>query len=626
MFGLGFLAPVFLLGALAVAVPIVLHLIRKRTELIVDFSAVRLLTRAPAHVHRHRRLRELILLALRVAALVLLGVSFARPFIARAVAPASAPLTVVAVDTSFSLSAPGQMDRARAAARDAVESAPSSDAVALVAFADAATVVATPTSDRRAVEAAIDRLEAGPGGTRYRTALAKVTEVIGARRARVVIVTDLQQAGWDASDEGGLPDEVDCDVVAVPAPPGNLAVTSAERLDTGVRATVQNYTSQSARVPVRLMVETRAAAETTVDVGPFAAVDVRLGAELAATGAARVEVADEAGYQDDNVRHLVLDRSPALPITVIVADPTTKASGIYMERALAVAGEGREFAPDIVDGRTLSTWGAAEVSRRAAFVVIGTRTLDRRGRELVRQYLAGGGQVLLTLGPDVEPLTLADVVGVDLGIVPQAVKPDAAPALIASDSRHPIFRPFLTQSGALGDVLIEQYRRLKDQSGRMVLARLTGGDIALTEQEVGTGRLLVFASDLDNRWSRFPLNPSFVPFAVETARYLTEGRRRPQAWMLPDVPPGVSSVPGVHGIGGTSGERVAVNVDTRESNPAATGADEFTGGIDRVGRAAAPEPLADIRAEENRQRLWQIGLGLMFVALAAEALVGRRAV
>ena len=41
--GLSFLAPAFLLGALAVAVPIVLHLFRRRTEDVVDFPAMRLL-------------------------------------------------------------------------------------------------------------------------------------------------------------------------------------------------------------------------------------------------------------------------------------------------------------------------------------------------------------------------------------------------------------------------------------------------------------------------------------------------------------------------------------------------------------------------------------------------------
>jgi hypothetical protein len=178
-------------------------------------------------------------------------------------------------------------------------------------------------------------------------------------------------------------------------------------------------------------------------------------------------------------------------------------------------------------------------------MVLGTRTLDRAGRELVKNYLAGGGQVLLTLGPDVDPGTLGDVIGADLGISPVPIRTPGA-TLVASDSRHPIFRPFLIPSGALGDVQIDQHRRLNDQAGRTVLARLSGGDVALAEQAIGQGRLLVFTSDLDNQWNRFPLNPSFVPFAVETARYLTRGKQQRWEWVLPEVPAGVPARPGAH--------------------------------------------------------------------------------
>ena len=61
-----------------------------------------------------------------------------------------------------------------------------------------------------------------------------------------------------------------------------------------------------------------------------------------------------------------------------------------------------------------------------------------------------------------------------------------------------------------------------------MLARFSGGRRRLTEQTVERGRLLVFASDLDNRWNRFPLNPAFVPWAIETLRYLTQGREQRQ--------------------------------------------------------------------------------------------------
>ena len=82
---------------------------------------------------------------------------------------------------------------------------------------------------------------------------------------------------------------------------------------------------------------------------------------------------------------------------------------------------------------------------------------------------------------------------------------------------------------------------------------------------MGQGRLLVFTSDLDNHWNRFPLQPSFVPFVVETLRYLTEGREAQTSWMLPDAARRASRGRGADaaGRGGAAGPRVVVNVDTR---------------------------------------------------------------
>ncbi len=56
MFGISFLSPLFLIGAVAAAVPILLHLFHRKTEVVIDFPAVQLLTRAPVQQHRRRRL------------------------------------------------------------------------------------------------------------------------------------------------------------------------------------------------------------------------------------------------------------------------------------------------------------------------------------------------------------------------------------------------------------------------------------------------------------------------------------------------------------------------------------------------------------------------------------------
>jgi hypothetical protein len=594
---MSFLSPLFLIGALAAAVPILLHLFHRKTEVVIDFPAVSMLTRAPAQQHRRRRLRELILLALRVGALVLLSLSFARPYFAGAAAPDSVPLTVVAIDTSMSMTAPGQFDRAREAATRAIAAAPGSHALALIGFSDAATVVVQPTTDRSALTAALTQMAPGEGGTRFRTALARASEVIGTRQGHVTIISDLQQIGWESNDDGGLPDGVDVEVISVAPPSGNLAVTSAERRDRRIAASIQNFSNTEVRAAVRLLAGGKEIARSDVTMAPLGAADVELQGTLPSSGDAEVRVDDVSGYQPDNRRLIRLEPAPAVPVGVVVTDPTGATGGLYLERALSVAGNGREFDVDVRDGQEVALWTAAGLAEKAAVFVLGTRNLDRGGRELIRNYLAQGGQLFLAVGPDVDPGTLGEVLGTKLSFDGEPVRTPGA-TMIASDGRHPIFRPFLNPSGALGDVQVEQHQRLKDQAGQVVLARFSGGDAALTEQVVEQGRLIVFTSDLDNQWSRFPINPAFVPFAVETARYMTRGR-------APRETPAV--------------------VDVRESNPAATTVEEFTNAIERTSRSDRQETRNAARDIEDRQRWWQVGLVVMLIALAGEALIGRRA-
>jgi hypothetical protein len=596
MFGISFLSPLFLIGAIAAAVPIALHLFHRKTEVVIDFPAVSLLKQAPVQQHRRKRLRELILLALRVVALVLLAVAFARPYFPGSAAPEAAPLVVIAVDTSMSMTAPGQFDRAREAAIRAVTAAKSSEALALIGFNDAASVMVQPTTDRSAIRSALLQMAPGSNGTRFRTALARASELIGTRTGRIVIVTDLQQAGWEANDDGGLPDGVGVEVVQIAPPPGNVAITSAERREGRVVASIQNYGNAEVKVPVQLTANATQIAKAEVTIAPLGAADVELTGALPAAGDAEVRIADATGYQPDNARLVRLEATPAIPVAIVVADPTGAVGGLYLERALAVAGNGREFDVDVLDGREVANWSGRDASKTAAVFVLGTRTLDRAGRESIKTYLNGGGQVFLAMGPDVDAGTLTDVLGITLAFDTEPVKMPGA-TMIASDGRHPIFRPFLNPSGALGDVQVEQHRRLKEQGDRTVLARFAGGDAALTEQAVGTGRLLVFTSDLDNQWSRFPLNPAFVPFAVETARYLTRDR---------DL-----------------AHRGAEGAKAAESNPAATTVEEFTNAIERTNRAGTGQVRNVAREIEGRQRWWQVGIAVMIVALAGEALLGR---
>lgn len=628
MGGLSFLSPLYLLGALAIAVPIVLHLFRRRTDVVVEFPAVRLLAKSPVEQQRRKRLRELILLALRVSALVLLAGAFARPYFSGRLLAADAAITVIAVDRSFSLSAPGVFERARALAESAVADAPAAHAIALVAFDESADIVVPPTTDRGAVIAAIRGLSAGHAATQYAAALARIAEVLGPRAGAVTIVTDLQQAGWERPPRGGLPEDVDVRVLGVDAPVQNLAVVSAVRRGTSVEATVRNFGLESRTTDAVLAVDGAERARVLVTIPAQGAAPAEFEAEVPATGAAAVSVVDDGGVPADDVRYLVLDPTEATRVLVLVSDPTSSGGGLYVERALGAAGQGRAFLVTVLDGRSLSSWVPEQLAREDGIVVLGSRTLDRRGRELVAGYLEAGGSALVAVGPEVDVPTLSDVMGGAAGVEPDVKElgKDGA-TLVLEDTRHPILRPFATPAAALGDVSFLDYRVVREE-GRRVLARFAGGPAALLEEPRAQGRLLLFASDLDNRWNRFPLSPAFVPFVVETARYLTEPRRQPQAWTLPSVPAGVEAVPGVHAVADArtgQSRRVAVNVNVEESNPAPVSQDEFLAAIPRAPRTVQPDVAAEARKAEDDQRLWQWGLLLMFVALAGEGLLGRRA-
>ena len=102
---MSFLFPLYLAGGLAIALPIVFHLVRRTPTGQVPFSSLMFLTPSPPRLTRRSRLEHLLLLTLRGLVLALLALAFARPFV-RQTLFGEAGLgrrTVVLVDASASM-------------------------------------------------------------------------------------------------------------------------------------------------------------------------------------------------------------------------------------------------------------------------------------------------------------------------------------------------------------------------------------------------------------------------------------------------------------------------------------------------------------------------------------------
>src|SRR5215217_5964984 len=156
---MGFVAPLVLIGLGALALPVLIHLIQRERKRVVEFPSLMFLRKIPYQSVRRRRIRDVLLLLMRLAALAMIVAAFARPFFKRdALAAATqngAREAVILVDTSYSMEYGDRWSKARAAANDAIRSMRPGDRASLVFFSSGADVSVRSSADRGRLDAAL---------------------------------------------------------------------------------------------------------------------------------------------------------------------------------------------------------------------------------------------------------------------------------------------------------------------------------------------------------------------------------------------------------------------------------------------------------------------------------------
>ena len=616
---MGFLAPLFLVGVAAVAVPFVLHLFRREIAPRVPFTAVRFLEKRTIERQERRRIQDPWLLLLRMAALAMLAFAFARPYL-RSEAPSQPPV-VIAVDTSYSMGAPGRLDAARREAIAVLSRVSAETPVSLVSFADRATVIAEPTTDHGAVRAQLAALQSGYGATRYAAPLEAARGLLDGRPGRVVVITDLQSRGW-ARGTTSLPDNVQLEIRGVGARVDNVLIRDLVVTRDQARVVVSNAGQSPASVAVSLA--RRAAAPVTQSVTLDGGVSRDLTfAGPYGDGAYVARVTHEGGFPADNERHAVFRESAATSVRVLVGDEVDRPRAFFVERAFAALANdsGAAFAVAAEAGApalAVQTLSAADL----VFWLSATG-IDRRAVPGLERYVRDGGRLVVACGPGLDP-RVADVVTRPFGITLSANEaPTAAPGgLVAQDPRHPLL-------AALGEARVDLARTTVSRACDMnvagdavTISRFADGRAALAEARLGRGHLLVFATDLGRQWNNLPVQPAFVPLMGEIARHLL-GDGAGTRLMVASVEDARYQRPGVWPVG-LRGQEVAVNVDVSESDQALLTSEEFQQALARP--PADEARVARVRAArlEQDQGLWRYGMVLLGLTLVSESLIARR--
>jgi len=536
---MSFLAPLFFLALAGLAIPVLLHLTQREKKQIVHFPSLMFVRRIPYQSVRRRKIHNWLLLFVRLAALALIILAFARPLIQRddaAPIGAGSREVVVLLDNSYSMGFGDHWQRATAAARDQFAKMSASDRATLVLFSSGADIQMRSTSEKARFNAVLDTVKPGDAATRYSPALKVAGSIVAEStlpRREVVIISDFQRGGWRGEEGARLPQGVTLTPVAIQgaADKANLSVTglslarsmfsNQERLT--VTAVVTNRTERSVSGS-NIALETAglpvANKPLNVEPGGSASVTFEPVTISSRNFKGTVRLADDALNADNSFNFVV---SPSEPVRLTIVDRGN--TDLYLTRALSI-GEAPRFEAVSRQADAVSD----EDLRRSTVVVLNDVDVSTGLARRLAKYVEQGGGLFVATGPRAKWPQDVDLLPATIGNPVDRTRGDAA-RIGSLEYGHPVFAPFRApRSGDFSSVPVYGYRSLTAAKNAQVLARFDAGAPAVVERRTGSGRVLIWGSTLDVTWSDLPQRPMFLPFVHRAIRHLA-GYTEPQPWV-----------------------------------------------------------------------------------------------
>ena len=643
---MGFLFPLYLLGAVAVALPIYLHLRRKPPKDSVEFSSLMFLEPTKHQpVKRRSQLENWPLLLLRCLALLALVTIFGRPFFAgeEGAAQEETLRTVLVIDTSASLRREGLWDKATDAADEVIRGLEGKGELAILTSDSRPSKVMgfqdwedSPSGSRvDLATGAIEALEPTWESTDLGAGLLAAAEIVADAAAddeadspsEIVVVTDLQSgADLDAVAGATWPEGLAVRLITVePDGSTNSALSVAPTVDESKVAVRVRNDPASERSEFSLL-----AGDTTRDAfvppGESRVFEFDAGTEKVTL------LGDDHDF--DNTLYLV-PRGPA-PVDLLFmgeGDPDdSNAPEYYFRRAFGLS---KVLKPNYV-----------ETLAENPSVIAVARPLDTAETADLRRVVENGGRALLVLtGTDMAP-TLAALTG--MTPPPELTERDRDYVLLQSiDFDHPSLREFRDPRWRDFTGVHFWRNRALDPSdlpeNAQILAMFDSGTPAWFEVPVGEGSVFVMAAGWHPRDSQLALSSKFLPLLFSVFADVAPRVGSASQFFIGDSLPlgpgetlagGAPEKPGVYQTtGGAITRYFAVNQRPAESelSPLPLAALDALG-IPLAG--AAPEPLLAEDTEktvglrgkqsEARQNLWRSAVLILLGLLAVESWLASR--
>ena len=673
--------PYLWLGVGAALLPVLIHLIHRNKPEIVHFAAMRFLDLTPLRLLRYQKLKHLLLLVVRILALFLLGLAFARPYLQGEKMPAlfggERRALAIIVDVSASMSAADHFAAAREEARKIIQQAASGDRLWLIVAANTMELLAEEAEPNKA-EIALAQLTQKQTAGNLREALLFADQLLSRaklQRRAIYLISDLQASNIPAGTLA-LNSNAECvPVIVKPAwqnvalmdgqmvKPSNDKSTAAENQASAYACRVRNFSDADQRIEVQLFNNSASTAPVATKSLSLAARSEQViqfstkttGREQNFYFAVRAQVDD---LPADNRFYLAAQAERKRRLLVLRGNSE---AAYFVREALRLPGSQYqlfEAAPNTLNQYRLEDFDV--------MLIVGVAGFNRGEATALQQYAESGGGLILTLAtalqsdmynrflPEVLPGKIMSVVRAN----------DNAPrrgiALTEIDFGHPIFKVFVDPSN--GDptaVQASHYYRVEANPAANRLAGFEDGAAALLERSVGRGKVLLWTSSLDLPGGNLPVRGIFVPLLYQWLNYVCRLEPPPSTTLVGQtfffdetIKPGQSVnvtlpdgsqqtfeklqlpvlketlQPGFYRV--QQNNRVfwhAVNFDAHESDPASLPAENFTARLIRPDeQSQAQNSVAGIfgatevaeRDAEKQQKLWRLGLWALLILLLGE--------
>jgi len=660
------LGPLFLLGLLGIGLPLWLHRLETQVTEREKFATTMFLEPAKKRIHVQKKLKYLLLMALRILFFIILALAFARPiFFAppQAVVTADTTHHVIVMDTSFSMSANGAFADAQDSARDIINNMGDDDIASLYSASTGVTNVVAVTNDAAILEQGVSSLSPGNGKLDLGVMVTSLNTLVEASQANFVlhVISDFQQTGQAVRFADMIPDVINgrpmtlnLERVATSNVPNQAIDSVVVQSGQDVIVSVRGYNdSEELQRTVSLSVNGVAQGSQEITLGGNDSPDVMTVEFMGVVfeeGDNRLDLTLSPGdaIAADDIRHAVFDNAPPAPVLLLTDDPESR--GVtYITTALETAPRGYE-----VIAQPIADFDARVLQRYPWIVIEDLADINSSLAVAITDYVNGGGAVIA--GASENLLGQAAIPVLDLPITATSLRREGRNPITMIDSSHPALR----ESSGWGSVNVRTLPVTPSDDDRLLIAQ-AGDRPVLLERQIGRGRFMLLNTALDNTISDLPVKPVFVTFMAEAARYLSNENllvREQVAGSFLQLsrsggasgqvfdPDGVSLLSlsdttqaqdialnktGFYRVITPGGEvLVAVNPDRRESDLTVMDAQVLQNWQNVVAEAAGTGEQAldtggEIAAEDMEEReIWRFFLILLVIIVLAESYLGNQ--